>query len=90
MCVCTKLCTYVDNLHYHYIIIIPTCMYNIHHIDTCLHTYTQCLVSVVSEKSAKLNHCSDHISLAYISNKPILIVATQPKTETIKHFDFGM
>ena len=57
-----------------------------------LHPYThvQCLVSVVSKTSAKLNHCSDHVSLAYISNKPIIIVSVAPKKDILKFFDFGM
>lgn len=51
---------------------------------------TKCLVSVVSEASAKLNHLSDHVSLAYISNKPILVASVLPKRDILKNFEFGM
>jgi hypothetical protein len=51
---------------------------------------TKCLVSVVSVTSSKMNHCTDHVSLAYISNKPIVIVSAAPKQDMIKKFEFGM
>jgi hypothetical protein len=51
---------------------------------------TKCLVSVVSGTSAKMNHCTDHVSLAYISNKPIIVVSSTPKANVIQKFHFGM
>ncbi|CAI8015312.1 hypothetical protein GBAR_LOCUS9496 [Geodia barretti] len=51
---------------------------------------TKCLVSVVSATSAKMNHCTDHVSLAYISNKPIVVVSSTPKADVIQKFHFGM
>lgn len=48
------------------------------------------LVFVASEKSAKSKLCNDQISLAYISNKPIVLAAKKEKDSLINEFSFGL
>ena len=53
-------------------------------------SHTQLLVFIVSEEAAKSSVCQDQVSLAYISNKPIIVAARNKKTELIKDFGVGM
>jgi len=48
------------------------------------------LVFVVSEEASQNSRCQDQVSLAYISNKPIVVAAKQNKTDLIKNFQVGM
>jgi hypothetical protein len=48
---------------------------------------TKCLVSVVSKTSVKLNHLFAQVSLAYICNKPIVVVSVLPKSDVLDHFE---
>lgn len=50
----------------------------------------QCLVYIASKEAAKNNVGQDLISLAYISNKPILVAAETPKENLMKEFVVGM
>ncbi len=44
----------------------------------------------MSEESVKNNKCSDQVSLAYISNKPILLAARKPKQQLMPTISFGL
>lgn len=60
-------------------------------LSTPLHSSSsQCLVYVASKDAAKNNVGQDLISLAYISNKPILVAAKMQKQDLIKEFVIGM
>ncbi len=51
---------------------------------------SQCIIYIASEGAAKNNVGQDLISLAYISNKSISVVAEMPKNELMKSFVVGM
>lgn len=57
-------------------------------ILTCISI--QCLVYIASKEAARNNVGQDLISLAYISNKPILVAAETPKEDLMKEFVVGM
>ncbi|XP_064391997.1 uncharacterized protein LOC135339690 isoform X2 [Halichondria panicea] len=48
------------------------------------------LVFVASEGSSKCGKCQDQVSLAYISNKPIVVISKNAKDPTVQLFDVGM
>lgn len=48
------------------------------------------MVYIASKEAAKNNVGQDLISLAYISNKRILVAAEVPKTDLLKEFVIGM
>jgi hypothetical protein len=50
----------------------------------------QLLVFIVSEEASKSSVCQDQVSLAYISNKPIIVAARKKKTDLLKSFGVGM
>lgn len=47
-------------------------------------------IFVVSEESGSNNKCSDQVSLAYISNKPIVIAARKSKKELMPKMNLGL
>ena len=54
------------------------------------YVFSQLLVSIVSGEASRDGTWQDHICLACISNKPVLIVAHQKKAELLKIFGVGM
>ncbi len=51
---------------------------------------SQMLVFVASLGSSTCGKCQDQVSLAYISNKPIVVISKTAKEPTLKHFNIGM
>lgn len=60
-------------------------MFNLYFVN-----FLQILIFVASEESVASNKCGDQVSLAYISNKPILLAARKQKEELTKKLNFGL
>ncbi|XP_003385198.1 PREDICTED: uncharacterized protein LOC100641882 [Amphimedon queenslandica] len=48
------------------------------------------LIFILSVESVTNSKCSDQVSLAYISNKPILLIARNSKEDIVKSMNFGL
>ena len=73
------------------IIVVQVLLY-INHclITSCGIACSQMLVFIVSEQSGGDTRCGDQVSLAFISDKPILLAACKQKADLLDSLRFGL